>query len=767
MYVSAMQFQLRLYIYMLLLSAIGFLINGLAAQTIACNINCTAQTDIHSYLDILESTPIDSTNRVQTISNCIETCLFRVPINEQSFQDILDLTHILTKNNQQPRADSLLNRAINLVNSDNSENWKTRLFLQKSLFLNYEGKLQEALISIDSALACFQNNNIELEAELMINEGRLYYDLGNYPKAMQVYMKAKEKFESNHIRNEDYGTLLHFIGSVFKRQGDDAQSELYYDQMLTFAREINNPTLEAEALYLLADVYAYTRRYELEHEYLNRALAIYRSQNDWVSVALVLMNMAHGEIYEDKYEDAQSKIYEALRLCRENGSNEFDFTLYRYLGKIESRQGNYNQALIYFDTAMTKVGLREDKRALNLEYLYHDLAVTHYDRGAYRSGYEYLERYMHVKDSLFNKETQSTILDLEEKYQNEKKQAQIAALNKDKKIAEAEIERQSIWNKAIAIGLLLTSILAITIFMSRKRIHQKNKIISEKIVEVEYKNKEILDSITYAKRIQLAILPPQKVVKQYLKESFILYKPKDVVAGDFYWMETGIDSPVSQVGEELVFFAAADCTGHGVPGAMVSVICNNGLNRSVREMGLTNADQILNNTRSLVIQEFEKSVDDVKDGMDISLCVLNTSKHTLNWAGANNPLWIVTQNKDRFIQDNPAYRNHHLLVHQNWDLFEIKGDKQPIGSYENSKPFSGHNLQLRKTDTIYISTDGFPDQFGGPNGKKFKSRRFKETLVQLVSKPMDEQREFLNATFESWQGSLEQIDDVCVIGVRV
>lgn len=266
--------------------------------------------------------------------------------------------------------------------------------------------------------------------------------------------------------------------------------------------------------------------------------------------------------------------------------------------------------------------------------------------------------------------------------------------------------------------------------------HQKDEAEKQRSL-VEKKQKEILDSITYAKRIQEAILPSESAIKEYLPGSFILYKPKDIVAGDFYWVEKVDDT-------DSVIFAAADCTGHGVPGAMVSVICNNALNRVLKEFRLVEPDQILYKTRELVIEQFEKSNEEVKDGMDISLCILNKKTSELKWAGANNPLWVIRNN----------------------ELIEIKPDKQPIGKYTETKPFTAHSITIHKNDTIYIFTDGFADQFGGKKGKKFKIAALRELLLSIQDKSMEEQKQQINAVFEDWKGSLEQVDDVCMIGVK-
>jgi serine phosphatase RsbU (regulator of sigma subunit) len=264
---------------------------------------------------------------------------------------------------------------------------------------------------------------------------------------------------------------------------------------------------------------------------------------------------------------------------------------------------------------------------------------------------------------------------------------------------------------------------------------QKDLIELQKDI-VEEKNKEITDSINYAKRIQSAILPPLKLVKEHLPDSFILYKPKDIVASDFYWMEQKGDS---------ILFAACDCTGHGVPGALVSVICNNGLNRSVREHDLIEPGKILDKTREIVIQEFEKSEEEVKDGMDIALCSL--TGNLLKYAGANNPLWIIRKDAD--------------------EVKVIKANKEPIGKYYDMNPYQTHSIQLNKGDTIYIFSDGFVDQFGGDKKKKFKPKAFRELLLRLKGLPMEEQKKIIDSVFEEWKGDLEQIDDVCVIGVKI
>lgn len=279
------------------------------------------------------------------------------------------------------------------------------------------------------------------------------------------------------------------------------------------------------------------------------------------------------------------------------------------------------------------------------------------------------------------------------------------------------------------MGLLIVIVFSAFLF-NRFTVTRKQKVI------IEEKQKEITDSISFAKRIQIAILPPENYWKKHLPESFVMYQPKDIVSGDFYWLENVND---------LVLFAAADCTGHGVSGAMVSVVCSNALNRSVKEFGITEPDKILGKTRELVLETFAKSESDIKDGMDISLCALNINTRELKWSGANNPLWYIREN----------------------ELNEIKGDKQPIGKNDNPKPFSLHTVQLQKQDTIYIFTDGYADQFGGEKNKKFMYKSLKNLLTEIYQEPFDVQKKILQQKFVSWKGNIEQTDDVLIIGLRI
>lgn len=295
------------------------------------------------------------------------------------------------------------------------------------------------------------------------------------------------------------------------------------------------------------------------------------------------------------------------------------------------------------------------------------------------------------------------------------------------------------------IGLALLIIFIIS-FRTKKLIEQRKqleKLVSlrtEEVVKqkelVESKNKEIIDSINYAKRIQRAILPSSGMVKRKLANAFIYFKPKDIVAGDFYWLEER---------DNKILLAAADCTGHGVPGAMVSLVCNNTLSRTVREFNLTDPALILNMVRDIVIESFTNSREEVKDGMDIALISYDMKTNIVEFSGANNNLYIISKGK----------------------LKMLKGDRQPIGKYLVSKDFSKQEIQLYPGDCFYMFTDGYADQFGGENGKKFKTTPFLEMLLSIQHLSMRDQKKYIEHAFETWSTKHDQVDDVCVIGVRI
>ena len=268
---------------------------------------------------------------------------------------------------------------------------------------------------------------------------------------------------------------------------------------------------------------------------------------------------------------------------------------------------------------------------------------------------------------------------------------------------------------------------------------QKNIVVEQQKHLVEEKHKEITDSINYAERIQRALLASKKMLDENLSNYFILFKPKDVVSGDFYW--------ATKLSNNNFVLVNADSTGHGVPGAIMSIV-NIASLKEASLQGITSPDLLLNETRRLVVENLKNdgSAEGGKDGMDGSLLSFDFKNNILYCASANNPIWIIRGS----------------------ELIEIKADRLPIGKHDRDKePFTLHTLTLQKGDVVYTLTDGFPDQFGGASGKKFKHKQLQNLLLEMANEPMETQKQKLNDVFDNWKGNLEQVDDVCLIGVRI
>nr|WP_299206548.1 SpoIIE family protein phosphatase [uncultured Brumimicrobium sp.] len=290
----------------------------------------------------------------------------------------------------------------------------------------------------------------------------------------------------------------------------------------------------------------------------------------------------------------------------------------------------------------------------------------------------------------------------------------------------------------LLIGFISLVLVGLMVLGLHVRQIKDQKLLIEKGEVIQEKNKEIIQSIQYAKNIQESLMPNMLQIQRALEHAFIIYLPKDIVAGDFYWVQNQ---------HPYVLFAVGDCTGHGVPGAMISVMCQTALNRAVLEFSLLEPKEILDKTKELFLEQVGVHSQQFTDGMDISFCLLNKENNKLSWSGANTPLYII-ENK-----------SNQLKIYQ--------PDKQPIGRFVNDKPFNQHDIQLEKGDRIYLFSDGFQDQFGGPNLKKLKPKNFKDLLLKTNKLNLNLQREALIEAFNEWKGDENQVDDVCLLCVKI
>jgi serine phosphatase RsbU (regulator of sigma subunit) len=431
-----------------------------------------------------------------------------------------------------------------------------------------------------------------------------------------------------------------------------------------------------------------------------------------------------------------------------------------YYTKIDNYAGisvaNSGIANTYFMLKNYKMAEEHYKIALSIaeKYNIRKFAYSQYKQVSkfyahlknYEKAYLLLNSYLELKDSVENENKNRLLEEMQAKYDYEKQEKEIALLKEQQILKDERTKQEKQKNKilfAALVGIITFSgISGFFIWRAYKIKKETNAKLTLQNIEISQQHKEIKDSIKYAKRIQEAILPPVEQINKLLPENFILYKPKDIVSGDFYWVEEKND---------IVYFAVVDCTGHGVPGAFMSIVGRNGLNEAINTLNNPNPAEILDYLNFFVNQSLHQTYEHstIRDGMDLTLCAYNKNNHSLQFAGANNSLWQIKNKNGEFI--------------------EIKADKQPIGNYVgfNTKPFTNHVVQFEQNDCFYLMSDGFADQFGGPKGKKYKYSRLKELIASAYHKNMNEQLALLSEEFEKWKGNIEQVDDVCIMGIKL
>ncbi|MDF2435824.1 MAG: protein serine/threonine phosphatase [Bacteroidota bacterium] len=558
---------------------------------------------------------------------------------------------------------------------------------------------------------------------------------GDNTHAIEYFTKSLKLIENtNDARG--ISNALNNIGVIYDGQGDYKKALSYYLRAMKVAESQKSSHLLILSYCNLGNTYRNLGNYPLSIEYLDLALKMSEESLDSMSIGIALHSAGVTYFDAQNYDKALDYNIRSIPYFKAVGDMQGLAEALNIIGNTYKVKGNIDQAISFnkqsleiAQSALLTANIREASQAL------FDLYKL---KGNYREALAMHELFIAMKDSVTSADSQKELLKQELTYNYEKQKA-LEAKEHEKQLAIAaeQKQKQKVISYAIAVGMLIVLLFAFFV-VQRLRLTRKQKMIIEHQKDVvEEKQKEILDSITYAKRLQEAILPTESYIAKVLKESFVLYKPKDIVAGDFYWMEV--------INNDTILMAAADCTGHGVPGAMVSVVCSNALNRAVLEFGITEPGLILDKTRELVLETFSRSDKDVKDGMDISLISLNLNNAEVKWAGANNPLWYISGGK----------------------FNEISADKQPIGSSFNAKPFTTHRLLLQKGDLIYLFTDGYADQFGGPKGKKFKYKPLKDLLSENHKLSCEEQKKILDDAFISWKEGLEQVDDVCMIGIRI
>lgn len=603
----------------------------------------------------------------------------------------------------------------------------------------YYGEYDKAIRYGNESLKLAHKYKQDSIASLIDNNIGIAYDYkGNYPKALEHFFRALRVAERIKDRNNE-AYILSNIGLIYNNQYQYDKALQYHKESLRIRRELKFKKGISASVNNMAIVFMNQEKYEKAIRYYHEALAIDIELKDSIGIADDYNNL--GVCYQEKKDFKRSEYYQlkSLEIRQKLHQNLGVATSKLNLGVLAVKGGKLAEGEKYLNESMVlakKLGAKEI-----LKSVYRTFSELGDKRGDFKMAFENLHQFNQIEKELANednirKQTQEEMNYKFDKERETQRLNQLATALENKKKQEQAL----IINWAITIVGILILGFSFILYRRWNEVKKQKIIIEEKNRQVEEKNHEILDSINYAKRIQTAILPSNQLRERVLPDHFVLYEPKDIVAGDFYWLEETKDS---------IIFAVADCTGHGVPGAMMSVVCHNALNRSVKEFGLRDPGLILDKTRELIVDELSKEEEDIdiSDGMDISLCTWNKSNNQITWAGANNPLWIWKK--------------------ESKDIVEIKPNKQPIGKHFDMQPFTTHPVPLEKGDRIYLITDGYADQFGGPESKKFKAKNLKNLLVQISNEKINQQIDILKSTFFNWKGELEQIDDVCIMGIEI
>jgi serine phosphatase RsbU (regulator of sigma subunit) len=582
-----------------------------------------------------------------------------------------------------------------------------------------------------------QTGDIARQAECCYSLGDVYRWLPDEVKALDYYSQSLN--ESKVLGDKmTISNCLMNMGIIYSSQYDDVQAVNYFYEALNISKEVGNEHSLAHCISGIAEIYVRQLDYPAALYYYDMAIQVAKSSGQEMQLAYCLTNI--GDIYYDQgnFDKALDYYFQSMNVAKELGSKIRLSESLSSIGGVYLEKKDVQKAKQYAEESLSlseeSNSPLEIQNSANLSYQVFKLL------GDYKTALKMHELYTIMKDSITN-------IDKVRKFDAEasktkEEQIKVEQGKKDAILIE-EGKHQRIVILLVTAGLIIVLFFAGSLFRSLKQNKLKTLIISEQKELVEEKNKDITASINYAKRIQEAILPAKEVKYNIFPDAFILFKPRDIVSGDFYWF-------AQKDGKRLI--AAVDCTGHGVPGAFMSMIGNAFLEEIVNIKGIIEPNLVLDELHKMVLKSLKQTgmAGEARDGMDIALLSFDDANHLVEFAGANNPLWKFS------------------LLNSERKMEEYLPDKRPIGYFiGQDKPFTKSTIQLKAGDTLYIFSDGYADQFGGPKGKKFKYKQLQETLLSIQDKPMLEQETVLLDAFNNWKGKLEQVDDVLVIGIRV
>ncbi len=592
-------------------------------------------------------------------------------------------------------------------------------------------------------------------AEAHNNLGDLYWYKADYASSSDHYFKALKLYEDLKDRAA-IADCYRNIGWICDQQKNNTDALNYYMKALAINQELNRKKEMGQNHNDIGIIYLKLEKYKEALSSYHNAIIIQEAVGNKVGLSANYDNISVVYDKMGKITLAIENVQKSIKISEEIGNKRYLSGSYSSLGGLYSKVDKYKDAAVSLQKAMNYAKEINDKSLLKTSY--DSISALSAKQNDFRKALQYIALSSALNDSIFNENNSKQANEMTALYESEKKELLINNLEKDNALADEKMQREKNFKIYLIIFCVMIAALVFILLKGYIQKRKANKALSFAYEEIEEKNKDITDSINYSKRIQEASLSAKELKTKLFPDSFVLFKPKDIVSGDFYWY-------AEKEGKRMI--ASCDCTGHGVPGALMSMLGNNILNQIVNEKGITKPDEILNHLhkgiRKALKQEDQSSS---KDGMDIALITFNNETE-IEYAGAQRPLWISRKiDNGELTIDNGAPQQQ---LTNNYELIEIKADKFSIGGLqtEAERKFTKHTISLSKEDRIYIFTDGLIDQFGGTEGKKFMSKRFKDLLLANYSKSMNEQEKIIRETFETWKGSHEQIDDVLVIGIKI
>lgn len=608
-------------------------------------------------------------------------------------------------------------------------------------FFNYSTNIDSALIYYEKGRKI--NEEINSYALLMVsysNIANVYQNKGDLLKAIELYDKALS-LEAKTKEKTGVISAMNNMANIYMYLGDTTTSLLYLKRCFLIAKESNDQNMKGHLLHNMGAMMA-KRNALTGMQSLKTALSIRRQIGDKKGMAHTLLILSSINLSLKNLNSANIYLKEAKEIIDEIKNPNFIALYHRNVGELNMITGNNEEVI-----KNNLIAIDQFKKTENINDLIETLTnvINYCDEHPelHKHKLEFIEQHYIYSKALNKNAAQRAAT--QSRYENELKIKEAEQKIKDEKsLSEKRIQR----NITMAIGavLMITLLFSYFIFKALKANKEKNIEITKQKQLVDEKQKEIIDSINYSKRIQNSFIPSHTEFTSVFPKSFVIYKPKDIVSGDFYWVLDTKDHP--SIKQNLKAIVVADCTGHGVPGAMLSMLGASILNQAILESSVQNPADILNFLNSELKKNLRsKNNEIIRDGMDISCCVIQTDTLKMQFAGANNPCWIL----------------------RDGNITELKADKQAVtASLEDSSgSFTLKEFQLQKDDMLFLFTDGFADQFGGPRGKKFMYSRLEKILITSAALDPEAQKQFLIKDLEDWKGSLDQVDDVCLIGIRI